>query len=67
MSTFASDTFPINDDEDAQDNEQKTAVDKSTSPGGEQKNEWKVATKTAGITPATIIAGRLKEPDKPMG
>lgn len=60
MGTFASDSLPIDENKDARTEEDKTAVEKSTSPGGEQKNEWKVATKTAGITPATIIAGRLQ-------
>lgn len=60
MSTFASNSLPVNENEDVPVEESQTAVEKSTSPGGEQKNEWKVATKTAGITPATIIAGRLQ-------
>ena len=62
MSTFASDSLPFNENEDDQSGPAETAVDQtqSTSPGGEQEVEWKVATNTAGITPATIIAGRLQ-------
>ena len=65
MSTFASNSLPINENEDVSVEEGQTAVEKSTSPGGEQITEWKVVTKTAGITPATIIAGRLQANDIP--
>jgi hypothetical protein len=40
--------------------ETKTAGEKTTTPGGDHEIRWKVATKTAGIAPATIIAGRLQ-------
>jgi hypothetical protein len=60
MSTFASDALSHNENEDRSEEKGQMAVENSTTPGGEQKNEWKIATKTAGITPATIIAGRLQ-------
>ncbi|MFZ0547737.1 MAG: DUF2007 domain-containing protein [Candidatus Promineifilaceae bacterium] len=59
MSTFASDLLPYNENNDNQDKEAETA-EQTTTPGGEHSIQWKVATKTAGITPATIIAGRLQ-------
>ena len=60
MSTLASDSLPIKKHDETQAEEPKTAVENSTTPGGDHPTEWKVATKTAGITPATIIAGRLQ-------
>jgi len=60
MSTFASDSLPLNENEDAPYHEQQNTDDDSTTPRSDRKSEWKVATKTAGITPATIIAGRLQ-------
>ncbi len=60
MSSLASDTYPYEDNRDTSDGDEQKAVENSTTPGGKQKNEWKIATKTAGITPATIIAGRLQ-------
>jgi hypothetical protein len=60
MSTLASDLLPFKDDKKAQVEETETAAANTTTPGGDQPNHWKVATKTAGITPATIIAGRLQ-------
>lgn len=60
MSTLASDLLPNNDDKETQVMEAETAEEQTATPGGGQQIEWKVATKTAGITPATIIVGRLK-------
>ncbi len=61
MSTLASDLMPFNDDKEAKiEKEEESADPQTTTPGGDQPNQWKVATKTAGITPATIIAGRLQ-------
>lgn len=60
MSTLASDLLPYKDDNEVEAVEVDTAEAKTTTPGGDQPVEWKVATKTAGITPATIIAGRLQ-------
>jgi hypothetical protein len=65
MSTLASNSLPYNDDNDKQVEEEQTAVEQTAPPGGEQEIRWKVATKTAGITPATIIAGRLQANDIP--
>lgn len=60
MSTLVSSSLPHSDDRDNEVEEAETAVEQTTPPGGEQQVRWKVATKTAGITPATIIAGRLQ-------
>jgi hypothetical protein len=60
MTTLASNTLPQDDDLVEQEQKSQTAVENSTTPGGEHKIDWKIATKTAGITPATIIAGRLQ-------
>lgn len=60
MSTLASDLLPLKDDKESRVEVTEPVDENTTTPGGEQPNQWKVATKTAGITPATIIAGRLK-------
>jgi hypothetical protein len=61
MSTFASDLFPPkNTDSSLPDEAEDLAVEKTGSPGGGQEVEWKIVTKTAGITPAAIIVGRLQ-------
>lgn len=60
MNTLTSNSLPFNDNKEGQSEEGQTAVEQTTTPGGEQQIRWKVATKTAGITPATIIAGRLE-------
>lgn len=60
MNTLASDFLPYDEEDEPLLEEELTAVEKTTSPGGEQETLWKVAAKTAGIIPATIIAGRLQ-------
>jgi adenine/guanine phosphoribosyltransferase-like PRPP-binding protein len=60
MNTLASDFLPYNEDDKPLVEEEQKAAEKTTGPGGEQEVQWKVATKTAGITPATIVAGRLQ-------
>lgn len=60
MNTLASDLLPYKDNKDTNKSEAETAVENTTTPGGDQQTEWKVAAKTAGITPATIIVGRLQ-------
>jgi hypothetical protein len=66
MTTLASDLLPAKDEQERQGEETDPAViEKTTTPGGDQPIQWKVATKTAGITPATIIAGRLQANDIP--
>ena len=59
MNTLASDLLPYKDDKEIKVAEAETAEAPTASPGGDQRGEWKVVTKTAGITPATIIVGRL--------
>ncbi len=39
---------------------------KSTTPGGRMEIKWEVVAETFGITPATIIAGRLKAEGLPV-
>jgi hypothetical protein len=46
-------SLPLNDDSSAK-------PDQETTPGGSEEIRWKVVARTAGIMPATIIAGRLK-------
>lgn len=65
MNTLASDLLPHNDNKETRIEEEQTAVEQTAPPGGEQQIRWKVVTKTAGITPATIIAGRLQANDIP--
>lgn len=60
MSFLASSLMPNEDGEKKAAEDSKSAVNQTTTPGGEREVEWKVATKTAGITPATIVAGRLQ-------
>lgn len=60
MSTHTSDLRSHHDDEDLLADVSEIADAGNATPGGDQPIEWKVATKTAGITPATIIAGRLQ-------
>ncbi len=40
--------------------ERPQAREHATTPGGEQEVRWEVATKTAGLAPAQIIAQRLQ-------
>lgn len=47
MSDAVSQPFPIQPEDD------------STTPGGKKETHWKVVARTAGLTPAEIIAGRL--------
>lgn len=42
------------------------SVPKSTTPGGRMEIKWEVVAETFGITPATIIAGRLKAEGLPV-
>jgi hypothetical protein len=51
--------MPYKDDKEIQAEEADTAEAPTTHPDGDQPIQWKVVTKTAGITPATIIVGRL--------
>jgi hypothetical protein len=60
MSFLTSDLLPHHDNENSPAGTEETAVTNTTPPDGDHLTEWKVATKTAGITPATIIAGRLQ-------
>lgn len=48
MSDAASQPFPLQPDED------------SASPGDRQEVRWETVARTAGLVPATIIAGRLR-------
>lgn len=48
MSDAVSQSFPIEPE------------DSGTTPGGRQEVRWEVVARTAGLTPAEIIAGRLQ-------
>jgi hypothetical protein len=39
---------------------------KETSPGGHEEIRWEVVARTAGYTPATILAGRLQSEGIPV-
>lgn len=48
------------------DEPQPEASSKETTPGGKKEVKWKVVAEAPGITPASIIAGRLKEEGIPV-
>lgn len=50
MSDAASQSYPLGNDQD----------DLTTSPGGDEEVRWVTVARTPGITPATILAGRLQ-------
>jgi hypothetical protein len=59
MSTFQSGAAPFDDTGDeAPEEVTMPAADKT--PGGKQEVRWEVVAKTAGLTPAIVIAGRLQ-------
>lgn len=60
MSTLMSDLLPHHKDKNSPVDVQETAEATTNTPHGDHLTKWMVATKTAGITPATIIAGRLQ-------
>jgi len=64
MTDSALPAMPYNSDDDGAKNE-KTET-KQTSPGGQKEIKWKVVAETSGLTPATIIAGRLREEGIPV-
>ncbi len=55
MSNLNAQSLPLNDDE--------TAV---SHPGGSTEFKWEIIARTPGITPATILAGRLKAENIPV-
>lgn len=59
MNTLQSGAMPFdkNDDESPDKAASETA---DTTPGGGQEIRWEIVAKTAGITPAMVIAGRLR-------
>jgi hypothetical protein len=56
MSDLASGEMSVDDDK--RDESERQAG--TSTPGGTQETKWEVATKTAGLMPAQIIAGRLQ-------
>ncbi len=59
--------FQPNDDSDTPNGRQESKPnDKSGTPGGRQEFKWQVVAQANGITPATIIAGRLKAEGLPV-
>jgi len=64
MTDSALPAMPYNSDDDSSQNENSGS--KRTSPGGQKEIKWKVVAETSGLTPATIIAGRLKEEGVPV-
>jgi hypothetical protein len=50
MNDATSQPFPLGNDQD----------DDTTSPGGDEEVRWETVARTPGITPATILAGRLQ-------
>jgi hypothetical protein len=60
VSTAASEALPLNIGDQDDTLSAKESPAGTTTPGGEQKTQWKVVAKTAGLIPAQIIAERLK-------
>jgi len=58
MNTLASDAIPDWEDDEGDMTESKPLENASTR--GRGKGEWRVVAKTAGLTPARILADRLK-------
>lgn len=56
MSESASHPYPLNSNDST----------KSTTPGGQKEVKWEIVAEAAGITLATIIAGRLQAHDLPV-
>lgn len=46
--------------------EQNSSSAKNSSPGGYQEVKWEIVAQMPGITPATIVAGRLKTEGIPV-
>jgi hypothetical protein len=56
MSIMSLGAQPLSEDPEGETNPRSA----TTTGGGDQETKWQIVTKTAGITPATIIAGRLQ-------
>lgn len=54
MNDAASQPFPLQPNEE------------STSPSGQEEIQWEIVARTAGLTPATIVAGRLQTEGIPV-
>lgn len=59
MNNLNAQSLPLNDDETAD----ETTV---AHPRGSTEIKWEIVARTPGITPATIIAGRLKAENIPV-
>ena len=64
MTDSAIPASPYDSGDNNPESEQSSA--KRTSPGGQIEIKWKVVAETPGLTPATIIAGRLKSEGIPV-
>jgi hypothetical protein len=57
---------PLSLDDDDIPNSEATGKNQTTRPGGQQEVKWHVVAETAGLTPATIMAGRLQAEGIPV-
>ena len=60
MDTLTSGSISSDDEQEDQDAESPETQENATTPGGDRDIKWEVVTKTAGLTPAEIIAQRLQ-------
>lgn len=57
MNTLASGSLPMDEEKPE---EKRSPRTETATPGGKKEIRWEVVTKTPGIAPARLIAGRLK-------